>query len=131
MSGAVAVAKSPLTRSHTRLSTNIEEVISVVDPGNVPNEVMVERIIRVVCKKYGVTEEDIKSKKKTDTVTNARQVAIYFIRKNTDLSLDEIGKIFGRDHSTVIYSLNKIDLNMKTVKFFDSEIDAMANELSV
>ena len=110
---------------------NIEEVISVVDPGNVPNEVMVERIIRVVCKKYGVTEEDIKSKKKTDTVTNARQVAIYFIRKNTDLSLDEIGKIFGRDHSTVIYSLNKIDLNMKTVKFFDSEIDAMASELSV
>jgi chromosomal replication initiator protein len=92
---------------------------------------MVERIIRVVCKKYGVTEEDIKSKKKTDTVTNARQVAIYFIRKNTDLSLDEIGKIFGRDHSTVIYSLNKIDLNMKTVKFFDSEIDAMASELSV
>ena len=89
---------------------------------------MVERIISTVSKNYGVAVEDIKSKKKTDNIANARHIAIYLIRNITDLSLKEIGKIFDRDHSTVLSSLNKVELNIKTMKNTASEIKKLKKE---
>ncbi len=107
----------------------IDNVISIVDPGNIPNDAMVEKILLHVSKKYGVPIDDIKSKKKTDSIANARHVSIYIIRKLTDLSLKEIGKIFGRDHSTVISSINKIELNIRTVKNYEGEINLLMKEI--
>ena len=73
--------------------------------------------------------EDIKSKKKTDSIANARHVSIYVIKKLTDLSLKDIGRIFGRDHSTVISSINKIELNMRTVMNYESNINLLIKEI--
>ncbi|MBO7196199.1 MAG: chromosomal replication initiator protein DnaA [Clostridia bacterium] len=108
---------------------SIDSVISIVDPGNIPNDAMVEKILLHVSKKYGVSVEDMKSKKKTDRIAGARHVSVYIIRKLTDLSLKEIGKIFGRDYSTVISSINKIDLNIKTVKNYEGEINLLIKEI--
>ena len=108
---------------------SIDDIISIVDPGNIPTDAMVEKILSHVSKKHGVTVEDIKSKKKTDSIANARHISIYIIRKLTDLSLKEIGKIFGRDHSTVISSINKIELNIRTVKNFDSDINLLIRDI--
>ena len=107
----------------------IDNVISIVDPGNIPNDAMVEKILLHVSKKYGVSVEDIKSKKKTDSIAGARHVSIYIIRKLTDLSLKEIGKIIGRDHSTVISSINKIELNIRTIKNYEGEINMLIKEI--
>ena len=107
----------------------IDNVISIVDPGNIPNDAMVEKILLHVSKKYGVSVEDIKSKKKTDSIAGARHISIYIIRKLTDLSLKEIGKVFGRDHSTVISSINKIELNIRTVKNYEGEINLLMKEI--
>ena len=107
----------------------IDNVISIVDPGNIPNDAVVEKVLLRVSKKYGVSIEDLKSKKKTDRIASARHVAIYIIRKLTDMSLKEIGKIFGRDYSTVISSINKIELNIKTVKNYESEINSLIKEI--
>lgn len=90
---------------------------------------MVEKILIHVSKKYGVSVEDIKSKKKTDSIAGARHVSVYIIRKLTDLSLKEIGKILGRDHSTIISSINKIELNIRTVKNYESEINMLIKEI--
>ena len=90
---------------------------------------MVERILSAVSKKYGVSVDDVKSKKKTDSIANARHVAIYIIRKLTDLSLKEIGKIFGRDHSTVISSVSKVEINIKTVNNYEGEINKLLKEI--
>ena len=108
---------------------SIDNIISIVDPGNIPNDAMVEKILLHVSKKYGVSIDDIKSKKKTDSIAGARHISIYIIRKLTDLSLKEIGKIFGRDHSTVISSINKIEINIRTVKNYESEINIMIKEI--
>ena len=108
---------------------SIDNVISIVDPGNIPTDAMVEKILHHVSRKYGVSVEDIKSKKKTDSIAGARHISIYIIRKLTDLSLKEIGKIFGRDHSTVISSINKIELNIKTVKNYEGEINLLVKEI--
>lgn len=109
---------------------SIDQAIAVIDPGNIPTDAMVERIISTVSKNYGVAVEDIKSKKKTDNIANARHIAIYLIRNITDLSLKEIGKIFDRDHSTVLSSLNKVELNIKTMKNTASEIKKLKKEIS-
>ena len=108
---------------------SIDNIISIVDPGNIPNDAMVEKILLHTSKKYGVSVDDIKSKKKTDSIANARHIAVYIIRKLTDLSLKEIGKVFGRDHSTIISSINKIDINIQTVKNYESEINMLIKEI--
>ncbi len=107
----------------------VEQAISVVDPGNITTEAMVDKIISVVSKKYGVIPADIQSKKKTDAVSKARHVAIYLTRKITGLSTPEIGKIFGKDHSTVIASCNKVEINIKTVNNYESDINALIAEI--
>ena len=108
---------------------SIDDIISIVDPGNIPNDAMVEKIILHVSKKYGVSVDDIKSKKKTDSIAGARHISIYIIRKLTDLSLKDIGKIFGRDHSTIISSVNKIELNIRTVKNYENDINLLIKEI--
>ena len=95
---------------------SIDRIISIVDPGNIPTNAMIERILSAVSRKYGISVEDIKSKKKTENIVNARHLSIYITRKLTDLSLPAIGKIFSRDHSTIISSINKVDINIRTVK---------------
>ena len=42
-------------------------------------------------------------------MANARQIAIYLIRSLTGLTLDNIGKVFGRDHSTILHSIRKVE----------------------
>ncbi len=100
---------------------SIDKIIAVVDPGNIPTDVIVERALKIVGSHYGVTEEELKSSKRTGNIANARHAAIYVIKKLTELSLKDIGTIFNRNHSTVISSLNTIDTNIKTKKNFDSE----------
>ena len=107
----------------------VEQAISVVDPGNIPVDAMVDRIISAVSKKHGVSADDIQSKKKTDAVSKARHVAIYITRKITGLSYPEIGKIFNRDHATVIASFNKVEINIKTVNNYEGEIEALIKEI--
>ncbi len=107
----------------------IDNIIAIVDPGNIPNDAMVEKILLSISKKYGVSVEDIKSKKKTDNIANARHISVYIIRKLTDLSLKEIGKILGRDHSTIISSVNKVELNMRTIKNYENDINLLIKEI--
>lgn len=107
----------------------IDEVISVIDPGNIPVDILIDKIISTVAKYYGVSVEEIKSKKKTDAVANARHIAIYIIRKLTDKSFKEIGNIFSRDHSTVMASCERVNTNIKTMIKTDSDIKKIIKEI--
>lgn len=107
----------------------IEQIISIVDPGNIPTSALIEKIISTVSKNYGISADDIKSKKKSENIVNARHICIYIIRKLTDLSLQSIGEIFSRDHSTIISSLNKVDINIKTKKNYEEEINSLIKKI--
>ncbi len=107
----------------------IDEVISIIDPGNIPTDALIEKILSSVSKAYGVSAEEMKSKKRTDNVTNARHVAIYLIKQLTELTLKEIGAIFGRDHSTVVFSVEKVGKNIKTVNNYETEINRLIKEI--
>jgi len=117
------ISGTPVTREL------IDQVISIIDPGNISTDALVDKILEVVCHNYGVTVENIKSKKKTDSIANARHVAVYIIRKMTNLSLKSIGAIFGKDHSTILSSINKVENNIKTVNNMGSSINKMIKEI--
>ena len=70
-------------------------------------------IISQVCKFFSIEETVIRSTLKNKGTNEARQVAMYLIRKLTNLSFPEIGKEFGRDHTTVIHACNKIESSLK------------------
>ena len=107
----------------------IDEVISIIDPGNIPTDALIEKILSTVSKAYGVPADQMKSKKRTDTVANARHVAIYIIKQLTELTLKEIGAIFGRDYSTVISSIDKVEKNIKTVNNYEAEVNRLLKEI--
>lgn len=82
---------------------------------NEPTPITVEKIISEVARTFEVSAEDIKSKKRMQTISNARQAAIYIVREITQMSLESIGETFGgRDHSTVVYAIGKIEKDMKS-----------------
>ena len=70
-------------------------------------------IISQVCKFYSLDEAVIRGTQKNKGTAEARQVAMYLIRKLTNLSLPDIGKEFARDHSTVLYAVRKIEAQLK------------------
>ena len=70
-------------------------------------------IITQVCKFYNVDESVLRGTQKNKGTAEARQVAMYLIRKLTNLSLPDIGKEFARDHSTVLYAIRKVEVALK------------------
>ena len=66
-------------------------------------------IIGEVSRFYNIEEAVIRGTLKNKNTAEARQVAMYLVRKLTNLSLPDIGKEFGRDHSTVSHSLKKVE----------------------
>ena len=70
-------------------------------------------IISQVCKFYSIEEDILRGTLKNKGTAEARQVAIYLIRKLTNLSTPDIGKELNKDHSTVIYSIKKVETALK------------------
>ncbi len=69
----------------------------------------VSAIQEIVAREWGVTPEGLRSKTRTKTLTTPRQIAMYLMRELLGLQLVEIGAAFGgRDHSTVIHSLERV-----------------------
>ena len=80
--------------------------------------ITVDFIQRCVAEEFGISLQDLKARRRQKNIVLPRQVAMYLSRELTDLSLPEIGGFFGgKDHTTVLYSYNKIkeDLNKKEV----------------
>ena len=74
-----------------------------------------ENIIKSVCNYFNIKISDIKSNKKLKEFVEPRQIAMYLIRNYTELSFPEIGDKFGgKDHSSIIYAVNKVKKNLET-----------------
>ena len=90
----------------------------------------IQKIQKVVAEYYNVTPEDLKSKKRIATIAFPRQIAIYLSRQLTDESFPRIGMEFGgRDHSTVIHSVDKITNELKTNKQLQNIIEEIKKKL--
>lgn len=75
-----------------------------------PPSLLVNEIIRAVCRHFNMTNTAIKSSRRTKDVVYPRQIALCLARRHTTRSLPEIGRHFGyRDHTTVLYGARKIE----------------------
>lgn len=81
------------------------------------------KIIDIVCKFFNVKKEELLARKRTKTIAEARQIAMYLITEFMSLPLKAVGEIFGKDHSTVIFAKNKISDDMKKSKRLEIQIN--------
>jgi len=87
-------------------------------------------IQHAVAREWGVSVEGLKSKTRTKTLTVPRQAAMYLCRELLGLQLVEIGNAFGgRDHSTVIHSLDRAAVLLKDESRFQERVEKIRNEL--
>jgi chromosomal replication initiator protein len=90
--------------------------------------ISMELIQEVVAQHYKIKFSDMKARKRTDAVAFPRQVAMYLSRELTSSSLPEIGNAFGgRDHTTVIHAINKIERKMESEPPFNQEVELLSN----
>jgi chromosomal replication initiator protein len=90
----------------------------------------VATIQQVVAKEWGVTTEGLKSKTRTKTLTTPRQVAMYLTREMLGMQLIEIGNAFGgRDHSTVIHSLERVAQSSAAEPGFSDRVNRVRSML--
>ena len=113
--------------SITMAQNAIRDVINDIQP----TPITIERIIEEVARTFEVTSEDIKSPKRASQISQARQVAMYVVREVTNLSYEEIGKEFGRDHSTAIYAVQQVERNMKNRPDFKNMVNDLIKNIKV
>ncbi len=88
-------------------------------------------ILALVTEAYDVKLSDLQSKKRTQAVVLPRQVAMFLARRITRHSLEEIGGFFGgRDHSTVLYAIDKIDTLAASDPAMREQIDGFLARLA-
>ena len=95
--------------------------------------ITIEYIQEIVANYFNVTVDDLKSARRTKSITYPRQIAMYLCRKNTDNSLPKIGEEFGgRDHTTVIHAYEKISdaLNKDKDPLLKSDIESLYKKLN-
>ena len=94
---------------------NAQGVIREILNDEQPVPVTVEKIIEEVSRTFEVSPEDIRSNKRSGPISTARQIAIYIVREITQATMKEIGQEFGgRDHTTIVYTLKKVENLIKT-----------------
>lgn len=111
LEGALTRAVAYISISGVPMS--VDNIAPVLNPPMDQVEVSPEIIMSIVADRFKVSIEDLKGSSRRREVSQARQVAMYLMRKHTDLSLPKIGEAFGgKDHTTVMYSCDKIN-NLK------------------
>ena len=107
----------------------IEELKDYVNKGYSEKN-NINRIQRIVAEHFQVTVDDLKSKKRSANLAFPRQVAMYLCRKLTDESFPKIGIEFGgKDHSTVIHSVEKIEKEIMVNQELENIIEKLKKEI--
>jgi chromosomal replication initiator protein len=77
--------------------------------------ILPEKIVELVAREWKISEDDLLGRDRSQKIAEPRQVAMYLMRKETDASLPQIGECLGgRDHTTVMYAIEKIANQMET-----------------
>ena len=100
-------------QNHTPTVAVVQNIIREIVNDTKPEPIKIEQIINEVARTYDVSEKDIISKRKTAELAKARQIAMYIARETTELSYKPIGEAFGKDHTTVLYAVKKVEAFLK------------------
>ncbi len=104
--------------------------ISDLLSGSGPIKVTPEKIVEKVASKYGVSSQDIYTKKRTNEISRARHTCIYLLRKISDMSYPKMASLFDRDHATIMSSYKVIEREIKNNSSFEIEINELIKEIT-
>ena len=96
------------------------------------SKITAKKVMEQISSQYGVSINDMISKKRQKKVVETRQIAMYLLKNNDDLdlSLTAIGGLFGgKDHSTVISSIRKVEKKTREEVLFKKEIDMLNKKI--
>ena len=100
----------------------------ITDAGN--TEITSGQVLATTASYFDVTLEDLRSKSRTRTLTNARQIAMYLLRELTDMSLPRIGQeLGGRDHTTVMHAVRKVGAQMAERRTTFNQVTDLTNKI--
>ncbi len=89
----------------------------------------INKIFEYITKKYAVKKEVLVSGKRTADVVYARNMCIYAFRSLTNMPLKSIGKLFGKDHTTIMNSISNVEARMGEDTAYEREVNLMLREL--
>ena len=90
----------------------------------------IDKVIKLVANTYNITPEDIKGKKRLSKIAVPRQIGMYICRIHLKESLPKIGSEFGgKDHTTVMHSVDKISKLIKTNEQLKNDIEKIIAEV--
>lgn len=109
----------------------VEHIIRDLMRGLEPRRIKIEDILRVITKHFGVSRGDILSQRRHRSIVWPRQIGMYLAKTLTARSLPEIGRRFGgRDHTTVLHAIRKIDGQLKDNSNLKAEIEDLKRLLN-
>jgi chromosomal replication initiator protein len=131
LDGAVNRLLAHSTLAGTTLTIELAEVaIRDLVRLREPKRVKIEDIQKLVANHYSISRPDILSSRRTATVVRPRQIAMYLAKVLTLRSLPEIGRRFGgRDHTTVLHAVRKIETLSKTDGVLSEELELLKRML--
>jgi chromosomal replication initiator protein len=120
--------------SLNRVEINLELAKTVIKNfiKDIETEVGVDFIQKAVSEYYGIATDELKAKTRKKEIVMARQVAMYFSKEFTNLSLKSIGYHFGgRDHSTVIHAIQTVNDIMETDSGFRNSVNELKKKFKM
>lgn len=88
---------------------NVSRAIKDMFKGKAASLPTPELVIAEVCRFYSIDQSVLRGTQKNKGTAEARQVAMYLIRKMTNLSLPDIAREFGKNHTTVLYAIRHVE----------------------
>jgi chromosomal replication initiator protein len=126
-SALIAVrAKAQLTGGHVDLDLVREVVSSIVGVNQVLTASM---ICELVSGQFHVSVQDLQSRSRKKSITFPRQIAMYLARKFTEESLADIGRVFNRDHSTVLHSIKVVANHLVRDHSVSAQLEILSNKV--
>lgn len=122
------IAYASLTGLKISLSLAKEVLRDLIDRGD--DAVTIDMVQKFVANHYELKVADLKSRNNSKAVALPRQIAMYLAKSLTGASLPQIGKSFGKHHSTVIHSIRKIDARCKRDRDFHTLINSFIESFS-
>lgn len=121
-------AFSSLTNTPITLSLAKEVLKNIIHPKE--EFISIEMVQKIVASHFNIKLTDFKAKRKNKGLVIPRQIAMYLSRKLTSSSLIEIGEKFGgKDHSTVLHSIKKVEERMSQDPSFKEMIEQLQNRI--
>lgn len=123
-------AYSSLTSTPINIDMAKDVLKNIITENN--KEITVDRIQKTVAEHYQIKTSEIKSQKRLKNIVLPRQIAMYISRNMTNLSYPEIGDKFGgKDHSTIIHAIKKIEEKMSSDMGLKMTVDKLMTKLLV